>query len=88
MPASHDETLDIVRIMSRYLPQDKLEELSADLYAHVGERTDNESLAVTLRQLRDVIHEDPENIFDKGNRQGLHYLGKPGGLRTYADAQR
>jgi hypothetical protein len=62
MAASHDETIDIVRIMSRYLPQDKLEELSGDLYAHVGERTDNQSLAVTLRQLRDVIHDDPENI--------------------------
>lgn len=59
MPTTPNEAQDIVRIIGKYLPSDKASELAEELYEEVGQVTKNESLAITLRMLKDLT-EDTE----------------------------
>lgn len=86
MPATVEEAQDIVRILSRYLPLDRATQLVVDLDKEIGERTDNDSLRVTLRMLRTQLEDMEEEGFP--GRQVIHSIKGNGGLRTYADINR
>jgi hypothetical protein len=86
MPATLEEVQDIARILSRYLPLDKANQLVVDLDKEIGERTDNDSLSTTLRMLRTHLDEMEEESFP--GRQSVHSIKGNDGLRTYADTNR
>ena len=54
MPTSVDEARKIQEIMDEYLPQRDAREVTRRLDEEVGQLTDNESLKVSLKMLRDL----------------------------------
>lgn len=87
MPATNDEAMDIIRVMTRYLPLDKVQNLADDLCREVGSRSTNDSLRMTLLMLKEFADEaEPEDVeAPAGGRQSVHTIDpNKGGLVTYA----
>ena len=54
MPTSNDEARQIVSIINEFIDVPTAKTLTQRLHDEVGQHTDNESLAVSLRMLKDL----------------------------------
>ena len=54
MPTSSDEARKIQQIINDYLTPDQAKEITKRLDEEVGQKTDNDSLKVSLQMLRDL----------------------------------
>ena len=52
MATTSSEARKIIEIINDFLPEDKVKELTVRLNKEVGEKTDNESLKMTLNMFR------------------------------------
>lgn len=57
MPTSNDEARNIVRIMNDYLTPQDAQNITRRLDEEVGQKSDNDSLKVSLQMLR-ALYED------------------------------
>ena len=57
MPTSNDEAKNIVRIMDDYLTHQDAQNITRRLDEEVGQKSDNDSLKVSLQMLR-ALYED------------------------------
>ena len=57
MPTSNDEARNIVLIMNDYLTPEKAASITRRLDEEVGQKSDNDSLKVSLKMLR-ALYED------------------------------
>ena len=57
MPTSNDEAKNIVRIMDDYLTPQDAQNITRRLDEEVGQKSDNDSLKVSLQMLR-ALYED------------------------------
>lgn len=57
MPTSNDEARNIVRIMNEYLTPQDAQNITRRLDEEVGQKSDNDSLKVSLQMLR-ALYED------------------------------
>jgi hypothetical protein len=57
MPTSNDEARNIVRIMNEYLTPQDAQDITRRLDEEVGQKSDNDSLKVSLQMLR-ALYED------------------------------
>ena len=64
MPTSTNEALEIVEIVGEYLDDSDAKELMARLHEEVGEKTENDSLKVSLQMLN-KLYDVPEKKIDK-----------------------
>lgn len=56
MPTSTDEARQIVRIINDFIEPAVAQTLTQRLHDEVGQHTDNESLAVSLKMLKDLYN--------------------------------
>ena len=57
MPTSNDEARQIVSIINEFIDVPTAKTLTQRLHDEVGQHTDNDSLAVSLRMLKDLYHD-------------------------------
>ena len=62
MPTSQQEAFNIVEILDEYLDEDQARELTARLEQEIGQRTDNDSLKVSLEMLKALYEKKPKKI--------------------------
>ena len=67
MPTSNNEALNIVEILDEYLDEEQARVLTARLEQEIGQKTDNDSLKVSLEMLKALYERKPkrENLFKK-----------------------
>ena len=59
MPTSNEEAVSIVRIMNDFLSPEDAKTITRRLDEEVGQKSDNDSLKVSLGMLR-ALYEDPQ----------------------------
>ena len=57
MPTSNDEARSIVRIMNEYLTPQDAKNITRRLDEEVGQKSDNDSLKISLEKLRSLYEE-------------------------------
>lgn len=62
MPTSQQEAFNIVEILDEYLDENQARELTARLEQEIGQRTDNDSLKVSLEMLKALYEKKPKKI--------------------------
>ena len=62
MPTSQQEAFSIVEILDEYLDEGQARELTARLEQEIGQKTDNDSLKVSLEMLKALYSKDPKRI--------------------------
>ena len=62
MPTSQQEAFNIVEMLDEYLDEDQARELTARLEQEIGQRTDNDSLKVSLEMLKALYEKKPKKI--------------------------
>ena len=62
MPTSKDEAHSIVEILDEYLDEGQARELTARLEQEIGQKTDNDSLKVSLEMLKALYSKRPKKI--------------------------
>jgi len=62
MPTSRDEAHSIVEILDEYLDEGQARELTARLEQEIGQKTDNDSLKVSLEMLKALYSKRPKKI--------------------------
>ena len=72
MPTSQQEAFSIVEILDEYLDEGQARELTARLEQEIGQKTENDSLKVSLEMLKALYSKKPKRI-DQIKR-GLLYL--------------
>lgn len=67
MPTSNNEALNIVEILDEYLDEEQARELTARLEQEIGQKTENDSLKVSLEMLKSLYERKPkrENLCKK-----------------------
>tara|TARA_R110002020_G_scaffold472477_1_gene700628 strand:+ start:956 stop:1423 length:468 start_codon:yes stop_codon:yes gene_type:complete len=67
MPTSNNEALNIVEILDEYLDEEQARELTARLEQEIGQKTENDSLKVSLEMLKALYERKPkrENLCKK-----------------------
>ena len=64
MPTSQQEAFSIVEILDEYLDEEQARELTARLEQEIGQKTDNDSLKVSLEMLKALYSKKPKTIDD------------------------
>ena len=64
MPTSQQEAFSIVEILDEYLDEEQARELTARLEQEIGQKTDNDSLKVSLEMLKALYSKKPKRIDD------------------------
>ena len=72
MPTSQQEAFSIVEILDEYLDEEQARELTARLEQEIGQKTDNDSLKVSLEMLKALYSKQPKRIDDV--KKALLYL--------------
>ena len=62
MPTSQQEAFSIVEILDEYLDEGQARELTARLEQEIGQKTDNDSLKVSLEMLKALYSKQPKKI--------------------------
>tara|TARA_B110001454_G_scaffold202383_1_gene209451 strand:+ start:100 stop:597 length:498 start_codon:yes stop_codon:yes gene_type:complete len=62
MPTSQEEAFSIVEILDEYLDERQARELTARLEQEIGQKTDNDSLKVSLEMLKALYSKKPKRI--------------------------
>ena len=62
MPTSEQEAFSIVEILDEYLDEGQARELTARLEQEIGQKTENDSLKVSLEMLKALYSKKPKNI--------------------------
>ena len=62
MPTSQQEAFSIVEILDEYLDEGQARELTARLEQEIGQKTDNDSLKVSLEMLKALYSKKPNKI--------------------------
>ena len=62
MPTSQQEAFSIVEILDEYLDESQARELTARLEQEIGQKTDNDSLKVSLEMLKALYSKKPNKI--------------------------
>jgi len=62
MPTSQQEAFSIVEILDEYLDEGQARELTARLEQEIGQKTDNDSLKVSLEMLKALYSKNPKRI--------------------------
>ena len=62
MPTSQQEAFNIVEILDEYLDENQARELTARLEQEIGQKTDNDSLKVSLTMLKALYSKKPKKI--------------------------
>ena len=62
MPTSQQEAFSIVEILDEYLDEGQARELTARLEQEIGQKTDNDSLKVSLEMLKALYSKKPMRI--------------------------
>ena len=62
MPTSQQEAFSIVEILDEYLDEEQARELTARLEQEIGQKTDNDSLKVSLEMLKALYSKKPKRI--------------------------
>jgi hypothetical protein len=62
MPTSQEEAFSIVEILDEYLDENQARELTARLEQEIGQKTDNDSLKVSLTMLKALYSKRPKKI--------------------------
>jgi hypothetical protein len=62
MPTSQQEAFSIVEILDEYLDENQARELTARLEQEIGQKTDNDSLKVSLEMLKALYSKQPKKI--------------------------
>ena len=62
MPTSQQEAFSIVEILDEYLDENQVRELTARLEQEIGQKTDNDSLKVSLEMLKALYSKQPKKI--------------------------
>ena len=62
MPTSQQEAFSIVEILDEYLDEEQARELPARLEQEIGQKTDNDSLKVSLEMLKALYSKKPKRI--------------------------
>ena len=62
MPTSEQEAFSIVEILDEYLDEGQARELTARLEQEIGQKTDNDSLKVSLEMLKALYSKNPKRI--------------------------
>tara|TARA_R100000808_G_scaffold21006_1_gene45405 strand:- start:1320 stop:1823 length:504 start_codon:yes stop_codon:yes gene_type:complete len=62
MPTSQQEAFSIVEILDEYLDENQARELTARLEQEIGQKTDNDSLKVSLEMLKALYIKKPNKI--------------------------
>ena len=62
MPTSQQEAFSIVEILDEYLDEGQARELTARLEQEIGQKTDNDSLKVSLEMLKALYSNKPKRI--------------------------
>jgi len=62
MPTSQQEAFSIVEILDEYLDEGQARELTARLEQEIGQKTDNDSLKVSLEMLKTLYSKKPKRI--------------------------
>lgn len=62
MPTSQQEAFSIVEILDEYLDEGQARELTARLEQEIGQKTDNDSLKVSLEMLKALYSKKPNRI--------------------------
>tara|TARA_B100000029_G_scaffold216030_1_gene213869 strand:- start:20 stop:508 length:489 start_codon:yes stop_codon:yes gene_type:complete len=73
MPTSQQEAFSIVEILDEYLDEDQARELTARLEQEIGQKTDNDSLKVSLEMLKALYLKKPNKI-DYAKKAALYTL--------------
>ena len=73
MPTSQQEAFNIVEILDEYLDEDQARELTARLEQEIGQKTDNDSLKVSLEMLKALYLKKPNKI-DYAKKAALYAL--------------
>ena len=60
MPTSNNEALNIVEILDEYLDEEQARELTARLEQEIGQKTENDSLKVSLEMLKALYERKPK----------------------------
>ena len=72
MPTSQQEAFNIVEILDEYLDEEQARELTARLEQEIGQKTDNDSLKVSLEMLKALYSKKPKRIDQL--KKGLLYF--------------
>ena len=72
MPTSQQEAFGIVEILDEYLDEEQARELTARLEQEIGQKTDNDSLKVSLEMLKALYSKKPKRIDQL--KKGLLYF--------------
>ena len=62
MPTSQQEAFSIVEILDEYLDEEQARELTSRLEQEIGQKTDNDSLKVSLEMLKALYSKKPKRI--------------------------
>ena len=62
MPTSQQEAFSIVEILDEYLDESQARELTARLEQEIGQKTENDSLKVSLEMLKALYSKKPKKI--------------------------
>ncbi len=73
MPTSQQEAFSIVEILDEYLDEEQARELTARLEQEIGQKTDNDSLKVSLEMLKALYTKSPNRI-DYAKKAALYSL--------------
>ena len=73
MPTSTEEAHSIVEILDEYLDETQARELTARLEQEIGQKTDNDSLKVSLEMLKALYSRRPKKI-DSFKRACLYFV--------------
>jgi hypothetical protein len=72
MPTSEQEAFSIVEMLDEYLDEGQARELTARLEQEIGQKTENDSLKVSLEMLKALYSKKPKRIDQL--KKGLLYL--------------
>ena len=73
MPTSQQEAFSIVEILDEYLDEGQARELTARLEQEIGQKTDNDSLKVSLEMLKALYSKKPKRI-DYAKKGLLYFI--------------
>lgn len=73
MPTSTQEANSIVEILDEFLDSDQARELTARLEQEIGQKTENDSLKVSLEMLKALYSKKPPRI-DTYKKVALHFM--------------
>ncbi len=73
MPTSTQEANSIVEILDEFLDADQARELTARLEQEIGQKTDNDSLKVSLEMLKALYSKKPPRA-DVYKKAALHFM--------------